>query len=55
MAQEGEGRGGLRSQVGEGQTEMVHFPVGEKKNFLWPIHSIHSGGEGEGGGSYSGI
>lgn len=27
----GEGRGGLRSQVGEGQTEMVHFPVGEKK------------------------
>ena len=26
-----------------------------EKNVLWPIHSIHSGGKGEGGGSYSGI
>lgn len=39
------GRGRLRQSI---------FQL-EKKNFLWPIHSINSGGEDEGGGSYSGI
>lgn len=55
MAQEEGGGEGSGAKMGEGQTEMVHFPIGEKKNVLWPMHSIHSGGEGEGGGSYSGI